>query len=165
MEVQTRPSKKRVKRLKICVTQREIDGAVKGNSRKCMIQESIKRDHPEFKNIWVDKNQVRFTDPKANVIYTGDMPALGRANLLMFDAGEELKPFDVWVRNVVCRERELKKGVNRAKAGEQRAKNHRGPIPIPLTKEARRIRGRDRIFGQKLWTDELDKLRRTLLPA
>lgn len=159
-------SKKQIKRLKIAVTQKEIDESVQAKSNKCMIQESIKRMFPKFINVWVDKNQVRFTDPNSNLIYTWELSPFAKVMLLKWDDGETISPFDVWLKNPIVRERKLdKKGFMRAKSSEQSAKTHRGAIPQPLTKEARRLRGRDRVYGQKLWTAELEKLRQVLLPT
>ena len=129
-----------------------------------MIKEAIKRDHPELERIWVDKEQVRLTDPGANVIYTFQMAALGKAVMLVWDNGEMVQPFDLWLRNPVVRERVAKNGTQAPKANESHAKKHLGPILRPKTKEARALRGRDRIFGQKLWTTELAKVRRIFEP-
>jgi hypothetical protein len=164
-ETETIVSKKRIKRLKIAITQKEIDESVRGNSNKCMIRDSLKRDHPDFKALWVDKNQVRFTDPKLNVIYTFQMSPVGRVMLLKWDSGETIVPFDVWLANPVVRERQLKGGRQKPKAGESHSLKHRGPVPRPKTKEARLQSGRDRVFGQKLWEAELAKTREYLLPS
>jgi hypothetical protein len=153
---------KHIKRMQIVVTQKEIDESVLAKSDGCMIQASIKRDHPEFKNIWVDKNQIRFTDVKANCIYTFQMAPRGRAMILKWDAGEKVEPFEIWVRNPIVRERILRDGVMRAKKSEQDSRRHLGPVPIPKTKEGRLRTGRDRVFGLKQWSDELAKLREDL---
>lgn len=153
---------KHIKRLHVVVTQKEIDQAKHAKSDHCMIQHSLKRMRPEFEKIWVDKNQVRFTDPKANVIYTFQMAPRGRVMILKWDAGEEVKPFDVWLRNPIVRERKLSGGYMRPKSGQDHSTKHLGAVPQPKTKEGRRRTGRDRIFGQKLWTDELQKVREDL---
>lgn len=158
------PTKKFRKRLKIMVTQKEIDEALKADSKHCMIQRALERDHPEFKRIWVDKNQLRCTDPEQNCIYTFEMSPRARVMLLRWDAGEMVKPMEIWLRNPIVRERvEIgKDGVARPKSQQQTAKRHRGPIPRPKTKEERLRTGRDRVFGKKQWTKELAQIRETL---
>jgi hypothetical protein len=153
---------KNIKRMQVVVTQKEIDESALAKSDGCMIQASIKRDHPEFKNIWVDKNQIRLTDPKANCIYTFQMAPRGRAMILKWDAGEKIKPFDIWIRNPIVRQRMLIDGAMRPKRGQQSTKQHLGPVPSPKTKEGRLRTGRDRVFGLKQWSEELAKLRADL---
>ena len=163
---------KQIKQLKVEVTQKEIDEAQVANSQKCMVHEAIARKHPALKRIWVDKNQVRFTDPKQNVIYTFDMPALGKANILLWDEGTPIKPFSVTLRNPVVRTRVMRNDSTeksgrklravtadgRNKHADTAARGH-GPVPKSGNKKGRAMRGRDRVFGQKLWSDELTKLR------
>ena len=56
-------------------------------------------------------------------------------------------------------------GYQRPKSNESHSKKHLVAVPKALTKEASKQRGgRDRIWGQKLWTDELRKLREALEP-
>jgi hypothetical protein len=159
---QDKTKRKFLKRLHVVVTQKEIDQAKRAKSDGCMIQDSLKRMRPGFQKIWVDKNQVRFTDPAANVIYTFQMAPMGRVMILKWDAGEEIEPFDIWLRNPIVRERQLVRGHMRPKPSEDSVGEHLGPVPQPKTKEARKQTGRDRVFGQKLWTDELASLRRSL---
>jgi hypothetical protein len=159
---QTGSKKKLIKRMRIIVTQKEIDESRLAKSDGCMIKQSLQRDHPEFRNIWVDKNQIRCTDPEANIIYTFQMAPRGRAMLLLWDAGETIKPFDIWVRNPIVRERVFRDGAMRPKQGESLMKKHLGPVPRPKTKEVRLRTGRDRVFGLKQWSDELAKLREDL---
>src|SRR5260370_32164327 len=90
-----------INRMRITVTQKEIDEAQRAKSDGCMIQQSLKRDHPDFKNIWVDKNQIRFTDPERNCIYTYQMAPRGRAMILKWDAGETIAPFDITIKNPI----------------------------------------------------------------
>jgi hypothetical protein len=158
---QPKKGKKRFKIMKVSVTSKEIDDAIRCKTNKCMIHEAIKRDHPNFKRIHVDKNQVRFTDTATNLIYTFPMSAFGRTMMLLWDDGTKVNPFPLWLRNPIVREKVNIGGVLRPK--NSNAKKHLGPIPKALTKEQSRQRGgRDRIFGQKLWTDELAKLRDVL---
>lgn len=156
----------RIKRLKVSVTQTEIDEAVQAKSDKCMIHEAIKRDHPEFRNIWVDKNQVRVTDPKQNVIYTFQMAPLGRIGLLKFDMGEPLVPFSFTLVNPIVRERRFRDGAQRADSSKDSSTKSLGAVPKPKDKESRTQSGRDRVFGQKVWANEMAKVRELLaIPA
>lgn len=148
------------RRIKIRVTQEEIDKAQYGKADGCMIQMALRRDHPEYKNIWVDKEKVRYTDPIKNCIYTYEMHPRGRVMLLKWDSGEKVSPFDLWLRNPVVRERELLSGAMRSKRSH--STKHHGPVPNAKTKEERAQRGRDRIFGRKLWAEELAQVREDL---
>jgi hypothetical protein len=157
---------KQIKRLKPTITNEDINGAVKGKSNKCMIQHAIKRDYPDLQNIYVDKFFVRVTDPKANAILTFNMSAFGRVQLLKFDAGENVEPFKLRLTKPVVRFRTRKnlKGSAKPASAEDsvgRAKLG-GPIRTPKTPMGRRLVGRDRVFGQRLFTDELRKLRESL---
>jgi hypothetical protein len=152
---------KTIKRLRVSVTQKEIDEATQANSNKCMIHEAIKRDHPEFRNIWVDKNQVRVTDVEQSIIYTFPMSPMGRIGLLKFDQGEPLQPFEFTLLNPVVRARRFINGAHRPEPRQQRAKSSLGAIP-QQTKEGRKNTGRDRVFGQKVWPTELAKVREML---
>ena len=149
-----------IKRLHIVVNQEEIDGAKLAKSDGCMIQAAIKRDHPEFQKIWVDKNQIRFTDPVANIIYTFQMDPRGRVAILRWDNGETILPFDIWIRNPIVRERITgKDGHKRPRSSQSRSKEHLGPVPVQRTKAVRALTGRDRVFGKKTWSEELAKIR------
>ena len=162
--VERKKSKLR-KRLKIVVTEEEIQAAILGRTDKCMIHQAIKRDYPNFERISVDKNQVRVTDPEANVILTFAMSPFGKAQILMWDAGEEVKPFELWLRSPVIRERKLDKDGNLKPKGPTDSSRTHGAIRRPRTPQSRAMSGRDRILGQKLWSDELRKLRESLEPG
>jgi hypothetical protein len=153
------------KRLKISVSQDEIDNAMAGRTDKCMIHQAIKKAFPGFERISVDKNQVRVTDSEANVIYTFPMSPFGRAQILMWDAGEEVQPFDLWLRNPVIRERKIGPDGYPKPVGPSDSSKGHGPVRRPRTKQSRAMSGRDRIHGQKLWSNELQKLRDSLLPG
>jgi hypothetical protein len=153
-----------IKRLTVKVNQEEIENAMRANSKKCMIQQSIERDYPILENISVDRNLVRATDPERNVIYTFDIAALAKAAILKWDSGESIGPFSFTLRHPVVRERVKRKdGYMRPKHKEDAAKRSRGAVPRPKTKEGRVMSGRDRVFGAKLWQDELEKLRKLVL--
>jgi hypothetical protein len=151
-----------IKRLRIVVTLHDIESAIRAKSNKCMIHQAIKRDHPEFRAILVELKHVRFTDPRTNSIYTFPMSPIGRAMLYKWDQGENIAPFDIWLSEPVVRARVIRRGRKVPAAGRDRATRSTGAIPRARTKEAAARIGRDRIFGQKLWTKELQKLRSAL---
>lgn len=155
------PKLRLLKSMRVTVGQTEIDHAIRANSRKCMIHQSIERDYPSLKNIVVDKNQVRATDPDRNVIYTFDQAPLAKAALLKWDAGETLPPFSFILRHPVVRQR-IKRNDGRMGTSNDRAARNLGAVPTPKTPASRAMAGRDRVFGAKLWETELTKLR-TLL--
>jgi hypothetical protein len=161
-EVRPKRNKKlqQIKKMKVAVAQDDIDKAIRGNTRKCMIERSIERDYPTLKNVVIEKNTVRFTDPDRNVIYTFDMAPVGRAAILMWDDGGHIAPFAFTLRHPVVRQRARRKdGYMHPKPKEDSAIKSLGAVPMPRTKEARALRGRDRFYGAKLWTQELATLR------
>jgi hypothetical protein len=147
-----------LKSMKVAVGQSEIDHAIRANSRKCMIHQSIERDYPSLKNIVVDKNQVRVTDPDRDVIYTFDMAPLAKAAILKWDAGETIQPFEFRLRHPIVRQR-IKRNDGRKGTSNDRAARSLGVVPTPKTPVSRAMAGRDRVFGAKLWETELTKLR------
>jgi hypothetical protein len=149
-----------IKKMKVNVEQEEIDKAKRGDSKRCMIVRSIQRDYPTLKNIHVEKELVRFTDPDRNVIYTFDMVPVGKGAILVWDEGTNIQPFSFTLRHAVVRRRVKRKdGSMKPKANEDRVTRSLGVVPRPKTKEGAIMRGRDRVFGAKLWTKELATLR------
>lgn len=147
--------------------QEDIDRAIaKGGrekSRFCMYAEAIKRRYLKLSNVMVDKNNVRVTDAEQGIVYTFPMSPLGRVHLLKFDAGEAVGPNTINLKHPVIRNRIInKKGQSRIKNSEDCAKLHIGAMRRPTSKEGSRMMGRDRIFGQRLFPDELRNLRETL---
>jgi hypothetical protein len=161
---------KRIKVLKIVVGQHEIDTSVRGSSPHCMITDSIERDHPKrFVNIVTDKNHVAFTDRKTLERYTFPMSPLGRASIYAFDEGLHVKPFTTVLRNPTIRQRREKVTPGEARTGAktprftgQQRKYAAGVMPRPRSAEARKRMGRDRVFGARVFKDELAKLREQL---
>jgi hypothetical protein len=152
--------KKVRKRFKIDIKQEDIDEALTQKSRKCMFARSIARDYPEFSNISVDKEHVRVTDSEKNAIITLDMSPHGRTAMLFWDSGEKIKPLHTWLKVTAIRERVLRKdGYPAPKSSQDSVKKHHGPVPNFKNAEQRAMAGRDRVFGAKLWTVELNKLR------
>lgn len=166
---------RQIKQLKVKVNQEEIDNAIRGNSRNCMYVKSIERQYPALKRVFADKHHVRFTDPKRNLIYTFDMPPQGRAQLLLFDEGAPMNSFGINLKNPTIRTRVLRNDASEKsgrklravtpddrKADADTAVRSQGPVLTPKTKMGRAIRGVDRVYGAKLFSEELKKLRTTL---
>jgi hypothetical protein len=151
-----------LKVLGVSVGQEEIDNAHIANSRKCMIHRSIEREYPTLKNIVVDKHQVRCTDPDRNVIYTFPMAPLARVAIEKWDSGEPVPPFSFKLRHPIIRDRVKRGGVMRPKSSQDAAVKSLGAVRRPKTAESRAMAGRDRVFGAKLWTAELAKVRELL---
>lgn len=151
-----------LKVLGVSVGQEEIDNAHRANSQKCMVHQSIERDYPTLKNIVVDKNQVRVTDPDRNVIYTFDMAPLAKAAILKWDAGEPVQPFSFKLRHPIIRNRVKRSGAMRPPSSQDAAVKSLGAVRRPKTAASRAMAGRDRVFGAKLWETELAKLRQLL---
>jgi hypothetical protein len=159
---------KQIKKLVVPVSQENIDWGIEGNSRRCMIKKAVEEKFPELKHIRVTRDYVRATDPERDVIYTFPMSAFGRSMLLLFDEGNRvaLKPFALHLRRPIIRKRlkmpgsatNKKQIVGRTysttKSTEGAAKKHLGAVPASHLKAER-----DRVFGAKVWTVELQKLR------
>lgn len=92
------PSKKNGVLVK--VTRKHIDEAMQKVSSHCMIAEAIKDAMPDAKNIAVDLQTIRYTDPKRKVRCVVLTPRLAQDKLVAFDQGdrEELEPFQFKMR-------------------------------------------------------------------
>jgi hypothetical protein len=156
-----------LKVMTVDVRQENVDTAIRGKSTKCMIVQAIERAYPTLTRIVVQKNDVRVTDPDRNVIYTFDMAPLARAAILKWDMGEQVEPFAFKLRHPIIRTRMKKQHTGHmGTAGNKPATRHLGVLRHPKTAESRAMMGRDRVFGAKLWTSELEKLRRLVgVPA
>lgn len=151
-----------MKRLKVVVTDAEIDGAVQGNSQKCMIAEAIRRDYRDrFTNIVVDKEEMAMTERETKARYKFLLPPVARVALLVFDHGKRPVPFTVYFRRPIVRQRrshltsgDIKKGARIPRlAGNQSVKLARGAMPR-LDAEGRLKMGRDRYFGKRVFAAE-----------
>jgi hypothetical protein len=161
---------RKIKRLAINVSQKWINYGIEGNSRRCMIKEAVHEAYPKLKNIRASRDYLRATDPERNVIYTFPMSATGRTMLLLFDEGNRaaIRPFTLHLSRPIIRKRVAKvhqgkketthriKGreYSKVRSSQDNAKKHLGAVPARLEK--------DRVFGEKLWTAELRKLREDL---
>jgi hypothetical protein len=80
------------RRIKVDVTQEDIDQAVRSNSRKCAVAVALARTLPDATRISVDVQTVRFTDGRGvRRIYL--TPTAPERYLISFDAGDKIEPF------------------------------------------------------------------------
>lgn len=85
---------------KITVTEPIIERACQRDSRHCMVAEAIQAEKPAWRNISVDLQTIRWTNPRTRTRYTALTPEpVGRA-IVAFDRGEPVEPFDVTLRPV-----------------------------------------------------------------
>lgn len=84
--------------MKIKVTRKHINTAIKKDSHHCMIADAIKEKHPLAQYIQVDVQSIRFSNPKTGKRYIYMTPPIAQMNLLKFDKGDKtLKPFEFTV--------------------------------------------------------------------
>jgi hypothetical protein len=151
------------RKLKVNVEQEDIDSGIRAKSNACMIFRAIKRTFPAFAKLWVDRKTVRFTDREANAIYTFELPPFARVQLLRWDAGETVEPFSVRLKKPIVRYRTAVGSDGYPSVPERQTRpGAPGRVHEPKTKEGRRKVGRDRVFGAKLYAEELRKLRESL---
>src|ERR1700726_584549 len=142
-----------MKKLTVKITPFEIQCAMQRGSRYCMIAEAIKRDHPTYRRVEVDKEQIGISTPEGR--YTFDQPPLGKIMVLKFDSGEPIEPFSLTLRKPIFRARPAK---GKRVAGSSN-KGRRGAI-LRKTPQQRLEQLRDRVFGAKVRPDELAKIRK-----
>lgn len=86
-------------RVNVVVTPELIEEAVRGDSGHCMIAEAVKAAVPEARHVSVDLQTIRYSLPGVHARYTFLTPRIGQTALVRFDAGEEVEPFRMQLRN------------------------------------------------------------------
>jgi hypothetical protein len=81
--------------LKIAVTAPLIERATGRDSRHCMIAEAILAARPDFRNVMVDLATIRWSNPRTGKRYICLTPERAGAELVRFDAGEPIEPFEL----------------------------------------------------------------------
>ena len=81
--------------MKIQVSKKNIEEAVRRDSHHCMIADAIKEHIPEAQYILVDAQSIRFSIRKENTRKAYFTPLIAQRNLIKFDQGEEVKPFEI----------------------------------------------------------------------
>jgi hypothetical protein len=82
-------------RVKINVTDEDIEKAERRNSSHCMIAEAIHRILPEARHITVDLATIRFSDLVAGRRYIYLTPVKAQRALLDYDQGDMPQPFSM----------------------------------------------------------------------
>lgn len=85
-------------RIKIVVTQKEIDEALPRDSGHCMIADAVKVAYPTAKSISVDLQTIRWTDLAKGLRYTFLTPRVAQVALVKFDQGIAPEPMTFQLR-------------------------------------------------------------------
>lgn len=83
------------------ITQHHIDVAIPEDSSHCMIADAIRSALPQARNISVDLQAIRFTDPDKAQRYIYFTPTIGQGALVAFDEGRPLVPFSFTLRSPI----------------------------------------------------------------
>lgn len=99
-------------RLKISVTQKDIDWGVRGDSGRCMVSRAIARELDTASRIETDTQTIRFSVPDARYAYL--TPLTVQNYLAAFDAGDMIEPFSFTLRNPLRLKRQMLTAEGRA---------------------------------------------------
>lgn len=80
-------------RLVVEVTAEQIARAAVRDSSRCAIAEAIKERHPEYLNVLVDLQTIRWTNPRTSKRYVCLTPRVAGMALVNFDQGRSIEPF------------------------------------------------------------------------
>lgn len=80
---------------KIRISKSDIANAIPRDSKHCMIADSIQRAYPWATHISVDRQSIRFSNPKTGKRFVYLTSPFASEQLVKFDQGEPIKPFDV----------------------------------------------------------------------
>jgi len=85
----------------IQITAENIEAASKRDSRRCMIAEAIQQANPGWRNIMVDLQSIRWSNPATGKRYLVLTPEDAAKALIAFDHGDaDIKPFRVTLRPI-----------------------------------------------------------------
>jgi hypothetical protein len=79
--------------LKIHVTPELVERACFRDSRHCVVAEAIQLARPDYKQILVDLQTIRWTNPRTAKRYVALTPEVVGQALVSFDRGEAIEPF------------------------------------------------------------------------
>ena len=85
------------RRIRVDVTERDIQKAKRGDSFKCVVMQAIARTIPDATRIDVDSQTIRFTERDARYIYV--TPAAVTGYVIAFDAGDPPEAFSFQLRH------------------------------------------------------------------
>jgi hypothetical protein len=77
---------------RVTITPELLERGVKKDSRHCVIAEAIKEQNPHFKQILVDLQTIRWTNPRTGKRYICLTPEVAGSLLVDFDQGREIEP-------------------------------------------------------------------------
>lgn len=80
------------RRIRINVTQRDIEHGIRGDSSRCMVVVALARAVPNASRIEVDTQTIRFTDGDGDR-WAYITPPIAEAYVVEFDAGDPIEPF------------------------------------------------------------------------
>jgi hypothetical protein len=92
------------------VTEELVERATQRDSRHCMIAEAIQQQRPEWKQILVDLQTIRWTNPRTSKRYVALTPEVAGSALVAFDRGERIAPFSFSLEPIQVTE--MKRHVN-----------------------------------------------------
>jgi hypothetical protein len=91
--------RRRSPRSRITVTQDNISRSARADSSHCMIANAVREAIPQARNISVDLQTIRYSDPERGVRYTYLTSAAAQAALVAFDEGSLVEPFSFTISN------------------------------------------------------------------
>jgi hypothetical protein len=77
---------------RVTITPELLERGVQKDSRHCVIAEAIKEQNPHFKQILVDLQTIRWTNPRTGKRYICLTPEVASSLLVAFDQGREIEP-------------------------------------------------------------------------
>jgi hypothetical protein len=132
--------------MRIKVGNEHIENAIKKDSHKCMIADAIHKAIPYARYIMVDTQSIRFSDLDAGQRYIYLTPPEAQKNILKFDRGETVRPFEINLNRRVTRQMRVRQA---DMVGKKRKKRVRSK-----TKSKRVMPSREREFGLRKFVDE-----------
>jgi hypothetical protein len=92
-----------MKTISLKITNHEIKTACRKDSKNCMIADSLRNHFPEAQYIKVDTQSIQFSLPRERRRYKFLTPRIGQVNILRFDKGLKVKPFQMTLVDYIVR--------------------------------------------------------------
>lgn len=127
--------------MKIKIDQKKIDNSIKKDSHHCMIADAIHEAIPNAQYILVDTQSIRYSIKGDNKRYCHLTPLTAQRNIIKWDRGEKVEPFEFTLPPVFS-EREM------GWAGQRKIKKNRKSYKTKKTGKKRLVVAyRERTFG------------------
>ena len=97
-QAQKTPRAPRAPRLRLEITEELIEAGVTRSSSHCPIAEAVRVAFPEARQISVDLQTIRFTDPKRGLRYIYLTPRVGQVGLVSTDDGVRPAPYSMTIQ-------------------------------------------------------------------